>query len=110
MLFHLQALQLWPVAHFFLHGEFLEGVPSQVVPGHTPESECERAEGKDGSNEGVLHRHGMIPVFTPLELSLVNVLGSGQHGQQWGRVGMGLLRRDLPTLYHSAPQDLHHGL
>ena len=67
-------------------------------------------EGKDGSNEGVLHRHGMIPVFTPLELSLVNVLGSGQHGQQWGRVGMGLLRRDLPTLYHSAPQDLHHGL
>ena len=41
-------------------------------------------EGEDGSNEGVLHRHGMIPVFTPLELSLVNVLGSGQLGQQWG--------------------------
>ena len=69
MVFHPQALQLWPVAHFFLHGEFLEGVPSQVVPGHTPESECERAGGEDGSNEGVLHRHGMIPVFTPSELS-----------------------------------------
>ena len=54
MVFHPQANTA--VAHFFLHGEFLEGVPSQVVLGHTPESECERAGGG-----GWVQRGGSTP-------------------------------------------------